>query len=212
MGTKLIYVNFIIAILIELLEVDYGDINCKDLELNDIHIKHIMEEIEYRFDIKDESVTITDNPTRKKMAKFKIGDRVKFVSTIVPEKEYVINNVNILNEDVVLSDTTPKIGEILRVGAGITNTEYKLSYNKTLVKGDISLEVMYVEQDTNNIFTYLTDVPFAGMVEFDAIKEEYNRATAQEHLLEDAINIVEKVCLEMGKWCATQRYVKYNGE
>lgn len=36
--------------LVELLEVDYEDINCKDIELNDIHIKHIMEEIEYRFD------------------------------------------------------------------------------------------------------------------------------------------------------------------
>lgn len=30
--------------------------------------------------------------------KFKIGDRVKFVSTMIPEKEYVINNVNKENQ------------------------------------------------------------------------------------------------------------------
>ncbi len=88
---------------------------------------------------------------------------------VIDIKEEILDT----NEDIIISDSTPKIGEILRVGAGITNTDYKVSYNKILVKGDISLEVMYVEQDTNNIFTYTTEVPFAGMIEFENIKEEY---------------------------------------
>ncbi|MBR6613779.1 MAG: DUF3794 domain-containing protein [Clostridia bacterium] len=88
---------------------------------------------------------------------------------VIDVKDEIIDT----NEDIIMSDSTPKIGEILRVGAGITNTDYKVSYNKILVKGDISLEVMYVEQDTNNVFTYTTEVPFAGMIEFENIKEEY---------------------------------------
>ncbi len=88
---------------------------------------------------------------------------------VIDVKDEIIDT----NEDIIISDSTPKIGEILRVGAGITNTDYKVSYNKILVKGDVSLEVMYVEQDTNNIFTYTTEVPFAGMIEFESIKEEY---------------------------------------
>ena len=62
---------------------------------------------------------------------------------VIDTKEEIIDT----NEDVIMSDSTPKIGEILRVGAGITNTDYKLSYNKILVKGDISLEIMYVEKE-----------------------------------------------------------------
>ncbi len=88
---------------------------------------------------------------------------------VIDVKDEIIDT----SEDIIMSDSTPKIGEILRVGAGITNTDYKVSYNKILVKGDISLEVMYVEQDTNNVFTYTTEVPFAGMIEFENIKEEY---------------------------------------
>lgn len=88
---------------------------------------------------------------------------------VIDTKQEIID----ANEDIIMSDSTPIIGEILRVGAGITNTDYKLSYNKILVKGDISLEIMYVEKDTNNIFTYTTEVPFAGMIEFESIKEEY---------------------------------------
>ena len=88
---------------------------------------------------------------------------------VISTKEEILD----ANEDILLSESTPKVGEVLRVGAGITNTDYKISYNKVLVKGDISLEVMYLEKDSDNIFTYIADVPFAGMIEFEGIKEEY---------------------------------------
>ena len=77
-------------------------------------------------------------------------------------------------EDVVVADNVPKIGEILRVSSNITNTDYKVSYNKILVKGDINVELLYLEAgDENNIFTYTTTVPFTGMIEFDNISENY---------------------------------------
>ena len=77
-------------------------------------------------------------------------------------------------EDIVLPENTPKIGEILRVSSNITNTDYKVSYNKILVKGDITVEMLYLEAgDTENIFTYTTAIPFTGMIEFDNISENY---------------------------------------
>ena len=50
-------------------------------------------------------------------------------------------------EDIVVPEGTPKIGEILRVSSNITNTDYKVSYNKILVKGDITVEMLYLESD-----------------------------------------------------------------
>lgn len=77
-----------------------------------------------------------------------------------------------LKEDVVVAEGLPKIGEILKVGAGICNTDYKVSYNKILVKGEVPVEILYLEKgEENNIYTYTTQIPFAGMVEFDNISE-----------------------------------------
>lgn len=77
-------------------------------------------------------------------------------------------------EDIVVADSVPKIGEILRISSNITNTDYKVSYNKILVKGDINVELLYLEAgNTENIFTYTTTIPFTGMIEFDNISENY---------------------------------------
>ena len=77
-------------------------------------------------------------------------------------------------EDIVIPESTPQIGEILRVSSNITNTDYKVSYNKILVKGDINVELLYLEAgDTEKIFTYTTSVPFTGMIEFENIAENY---------------------------------------
>lgn len=77
-------------------------------------------------------------------------------------------------EDVVVPDSVPRVGEILRVSANIANTDYKVSYNKILVKGDINVELLYLEaNDGNNLFTFTTTVPFTGMIEFENIAENY---------------------------------------
>ena len=77
-------------------------------------------------------------------------------------------------EDIIVPENVPPVGEILRVSSNITNTDYKVSYNKILVKGDISVEMLYLEAgDSENIYTYSTTVPFTGMIEFENIAETY---------------------------------------
>ena len=87
---------------------------------------------------------------------------------VIDVKQEVID----AKEDIVIPETTPQIGEILRVSTNISNTDYKVSYNKILVKGDINIEMLYLETgDTNNVFTYETMIPFTGMIEFPNIAE-----------------------------------------
>lgn len=79
-----------------------------------------------------------------------------------------------IKEDIVIPDDVPKIGEILRLSSNIVNTDYKVSYNKILVKGDVNVEMLYLEDgSTENIYTYTVTVPFTGMIEFENIAETY---------------------------------------
>ena len=88
---------------------------------------------------------------------------------VIDVKQEVIDT----REDIVVSDSMPRISEILRVSSGISNTEYKVSYNKILVKGDINIELLYLsDADTRNVYTYTTQIPFTGMIEFSNISEE----------------------------------------
>lgn len=79
-----------------------------------------------------------------------------------------------IREDIIIPENVPQIGEILRVSSNIANTDYKISYNKILVKGDINIEILYLEKSNiDNIFTHNITVPFTGMIEFENISENY---------------------------------------
>lgn len=75
-------------------------------------------------------------------------------------------------EDIMLSDGLPGIKEILRVSNNIVNTEYKVSYNKILVKGEIRTDIVYTSNtDNGEIYSYETNIPFTGMLEFSNISD-----------------------------------------
>lgn len=132
-------------------------------------------------------------------------------------------------EDIVLDDTIPKIGEILRVSSNISNTDYKVSYNKILVKGDINIEMLYLEAgDNNNVFTYKTKIPFTGMIEFSNIAEtsrfdikyslrnleivlgENNMITISAEVFADAIMFEEKTVNYVTDFYSTNSNLKYD--
>lgn len=78
-----------------------------------------------------------------------------------------------IKEDIVVKDTLPQIGEILTVSANISNEDYKTSYNKILVKGDLLIKIVYLsEDDVKDIYNYSFSVPFTGMVEFENISDD----------------------------------------
>ena len=77
-----------------------------------------------------------------------------------------------VREDIMISEGLPGISEILRVSNEIINTEYKVSYNKILVKGEIKVNIIYTSLiDPKEIYNYETNVPFTGMIEFYNISD-----------------------------------------
>ena len=144
---------------------------------------------------------------------------------VIDIKQEIIDS----KEDLVISENIPAIGEILRINTGIVNTEYKVSYNKILVKGEILLEIVYLEkEDTNNVFTYTTNVPFAGMIEFENISEnskfdikydirnleitlgDNNMVTVDSEIMVDAIMYEEKEMPYINDFYSTKNNLKYD--
>lgn len=75
-------------------------------------------------------------------------------------------------EDIIIEEGLPGINEILRVSTDIVNTEYKVSYNKILIKGEIKTNIIYSAiSDNKEIYSYETNIPFTGMVEFSNISD-----------------------------------------
>ncbi len=132
-------------------------------------------------------------------------------------------------EDIVVPESVPPIGEILRISSNISNTDYKVSYNKILVKGDINVEMLYLEAgDTENIFTYTVMVPFTGMIEFENIAEDYrfdikytlrnlevvlgenNMITVSGEVIADAVMFEEKKVNYVNDFYSTNSNLNYD--
>ncbi len=86
-------------------------------------------------------------------------------------------NVITSKEDIMLPKESEDFFEILKVDASIKNTEFKESYNKIMVKGDINLRIMYLSENAeDNIKKFNTTIPFSSMVELENITDnsKYN--------------------------------------
>ena len=89
---------------------------------------------------------------------------------IIEIKKEVITS----SDDMILKDENSDLGEILKIKAKIANEEYKQSYNKLLVKGDILVKMLYLSTDTaNEIKTAKLTIPFTSMIDFSNIKDSY---------------------------------------
>lgn len=79
-----------------------------------------------------------------------------------------------ISEEIILPEQVSSMDEIVKVSSQIKNTDYKISYNKILVKGDVELKLTYLKsEDTVVIGNYSLVVPFAGMIEFGNISDQY---------------------------------------
>ncbi len=84
-----------------------------------------------------------------------------------------VNNVIASTEDVMIPKECNDFYEILKVTTKIINEDYKESYNKIMVKGDISIDVVYLsELETTDIKIFNMEIPFSGMIEFDNISDK----------------------------------------
>lgn len=87
---------------------------------------------------------------------------------IVCQKESVIAS----KEEVMLPKEADDFFELLKVEPRIVNTEYKDSYNKIMLKGDIDIDLMYIAQDSDEeVKKTRLSIPFSAMVELENISD-----------------------------------------
>ena len=136
-------------------------------------------------------------------------------------------------EEIILPDDVTGMEEIVRVSSQIKNTDYKVSYNKILVKGDLDLRIVYIKTgDTTTLGTHNLTVPFAGMIEFENISDSYkfdikytlqalqiilsggdnNVINVQGSILARAIMYEEKDISHISDFYSTDKELIYNSE
>lgn len=92
----------------------------------------------------------------------------KMFQNIIQNKNSIIAS----KEDVMLPKEAEDFFELLKVETKIINTDYKDSYNKVMVKGDILTKLIYLSDSNNeNIKTVVLTIPFSAMVELDNISD-----------------------------------------
>lgn len=82
-------------------------------------------------------------------------------------------NVIASREDIMLPKENEDFYEILKIDPYIANTEYKESYNKIMVKGDILVNLLYlVDKQDTEVKKVSLEIPFSGMIELDNINDK----------------------------------------
>lgn len=88
---------------------------------------------------------------------------------------YIDTKSNIIasREDIMIKDELKDFYEVLNITSDIKNIEYKESYNKIMVKGDININMLYLlESSKTTVKTIEFEVPFSGMIEFENINDK----------------------------------------
>lgn len=83
------------------------------------------------------------------------------------------SNIIAAKEDIMLPKEADDFVEILKLDTSIKNTEYKESYNKIMVKGDIEVNLIYLADNLNeNIKKLNFTIPFSAMIEVENINDK----------------------------------------
>lgn len=82
-----------------------------------------------------------------------------------------MGNTKVVAKDTLSIDEGCNFGEILKANCEITNKEYKMSYNKILIKADASVRIIYLTEE-NTIQTVSSQIPVMGFIDVPDISEE----------------------------------------
>lgn len=80
-------------------------------------------------------------------------------------------NTKVVAKDTLAVEEGCNFGEILKANCVVTNKEYKISYNKILVKADASVKIMYLTEE-NSIKTLTSEIPVMGFIDLPDVSEE----------------------------------------
>jgi len=90
--------------------------------------------------------------------------------------------------------------------------EYLIQAKSDVLKFQIILKSICMLEEVKNvtrIFISFANFFLDGTIEEYLVKSKVDSVREQ---IEDAVDSVEKVCIELEKWCTVHRYVRNNGE
>lgn len=88
---------------------------------------------------------------------------------IIEDKKSIIAS----KEEFMLPKEAEDFYELLNVDTKILNTEFKESYNKIMIKGDIEIKMLYLAESQGESIKKITHtIPFSAMVELENINDQ----------------------------------------
>lgn len=101
--------------------------------------------------------------------KLEVKTEKQIFFNITEQKKHLIDS----REDIILPENSMNMSEIIRVETEIVNPEYKVSYNKIMIKGEIKTDIVYMDNsESEEISCYNTNIPFTSVIEFDNVSEK----------------------------------------
>lgn len=105
--------------------------------------------------------SFSDENIECKMCETSFNNIIKNTKSIIASKE-----------DVMLPKEAEDFFEILDVDVRIKNTEFKDSYNKIMVKGEIQIKMLYIaDGETEQVKKVVFSIPFSSMIEMENIND-----------------------------------------
>ncbi len=85
------------------------------------------------------------------------------IENLIEEMENTQNS----REEVFVKNTLPDIYEVSQVNYSLKNIEHKISYNKVIIKSDLTGSIRYIgKDDKTSIYESSFNIPITGFVEF----------------------------------------------
>ena len=138
------------------------NIECKVLNGRKINLKANIEFSVRRYENREEEIIreiVGVENVQKQNKILKINSLIGRGSTKVIAKDTLTINEN------------DNLGEILKVNSSIINKEYKMSYNKILIKAETMVKIMYLTEE-NTINSIDANIPIMGFIDIPNVSEE----------------------------------------
>lgn len=142
--------------------INLKNIECKVLNGRKINVKSVLE-VEVKLFI-NKNIEFIDDISN-------ISDIQKLNKNFNMDSVLGSGQTRCFAKDTVLIDSIDDLAEIMKTKVKIINSETKVSYNKILVKADLSVKILYLTED-NRINCVKTKLPIMGFIDIQNISDE----------------------------------------
>ena len=143
-------------------EINLKNIECKVLNGRKVNVKSVLE-VSIKLFVNN-NIEFIENITN-------IDDMQKLNKSFSMNSVLGSGETRCFAKDTVLIDNIDNLAEIMKTNVKIINKETKISYNKILIKADLSVKILYLTED-NRINVVKTNLPIMGFIDIQNISDD----------------------------------------